>query len=234
VLVHYVLEGRGTILVEGWQWVLFETGSIILVPPHRSHGLSIHENDERIVRAAEHCVMQPNGLLKIGAVEGQGALRILSGAIRVTAHNSFGIFESAASPRIESATEVAEIRETFDILRAEAAGAGIGSAAIIESAMNYGLALLLREHPPELLDVSESDERLHNTARLLAATDLPIAMIAAGAGYANASQFSRAFRRAYDCTPARFRESATDRPVDLPPHGTMTKLRRMTAKLSRL
>jgi len=50
--------------------------------------------------------------------------------------------------------------------------------------------------------------RLRAAARLLAVTDLPVKVVAAGVGYASRSHFSRAFAAAYGQDPSGFRRQA--------------------------
>lgn len=62
----------------------------------------------------------------------------------------------------------------------------------------------VREHgkpPGEYLQ----NVRMHSAARLLLTTELPIKCIAAEVGYASRSQFSRAFKLAYDADPTAYR-----------------------------
>ena len=54
-------------------------------------------------------------------------------------------------------------------------------------------------------------QRLRRAASLLERTDRPLAAIALGAGYADQSAFTRAFRRDFGTTPARYRVAARER-----------------------
>ena len=58
--------------------------------------------------------------------------------------------------------------------------------------------------------------RLHRAAQLLAATELPIKVIAASLGFASRSHFSRAFRRAYGADPSTYRKGHDRNPIELP------------------
>jgi AraC-like DNA-binding protein len=46
--------------------------------------------------------------------------------------------------------------------------------------------------------------RMHHAAQLLATTDIPVKEIAQRVGYRDASQFSKAFRRAHGVSPTQF------------------------------
>jgi transcriptional regulator GlxA family with amidase domain len=52
------------------------------------------------------------------------------------------------------------------------------------------------------------EARMERAAELLASTDLPVAEIARAVGYSGPSQFTKAFRRAYDATPSEHRAAA--------------------------
>jgi AraC-like DNA-binding protein len=58
--------------------------------------------------------------------------------------------------------------------------------------------------------------RLHRAAQLLAATDLPIKVIAASLGFVSRSHFSRAFRRAYGSDPSTYRKRHDRNLIELP------------------
>lgn len=47
--------------------------------------------------------------------------------------------------------------------------------------------------------------RMHKAKQLLSETEQPVADIAAKVGYRQPSHFAKAFRRAYEVTPAQFR-----------------------------
>ncbi len=59
--------------------------------------------------------------------------------------------------------------------------------------------------------------RLHHAAQLLRSTPLPIKVIAATAGFASRSHFSRAFKAAYGRDPTAFREKRVAGAIDPPP-----------------
>ncbi len=61
-----------------------------------------------------------------------------------------------------------------------------------------------------------SKTRLYHAARLLRSTPLPVKLIAATAGFASRSHFSRVFRAAYGTDPTLFRERAGDAAIDPP------------------
>jgi transcriptional regulator GlxA family with amidase domain len=58
--------------------------------------------------------------------------------------------------------------------------------------------------------------RLHRAAQLLAATELPIKVVAASLGFASRSHFSRAFRRAYGSDPSTYRKHHDRNIIELP------------------
>lgn len=58
--------------------------------------------------------------------------------------------------------------------------------------------------------------RLHRAAQLLAATELPVKVVAASLGFASRSHFSRAFRRAYGADPSTYRKHHDRNTIELP------------------
>jgi AraC-like DNA-binding protein len=58
--------------------------------------------------------------------------------------------------------------------------------------------------------------RLHRAAQLLAATELPVKVVAASLGFASRSHFSRAFRRAYGADPSTYRKNHDRNIIELP------------------
>jgi AraC-like DNA-binding protein len=64
--------------------------------------------------------------------------------------------------------------------------------------------------------------RLHRAAQLLAATELPVKVVAASLGFASRSHFSRAFRRAYGADPSSYRKRHDRNLVELPANSGRT------------
>lgn len=58
--------------------------------------------------------------------------------------------------------------------------------------------------------------RLHRAAQLLAATELPVKVVAASLGFGSRSHFSRAFRRAYGADPSAYRKHHDRNIIELP------------------
>ena len=104
---------------------------------------------------------------------------------------------SAAISRLEARHE---LRPRLDLVAAEA---GL-SPAHLSRLFNRHLGV-----PPGRLARAR---RLEHAARLLVATDCPIAAIAAACGYADQATFTRAFSRRFGLPPGRLRSRAGLRP----------------------
>jgi AraC-like DNA-binding protein len=70
--------------------------------------------------------------------------------------------------------------------------------------------------------------RLHRAAQLLAATELPVKVVAASLGFASRSHFSRAFRRAYGADPSAYRKHHDRNTIELPANSGRSLIDRLS------
>jgi AraC-like DNA-binding protein len=70
--------------------------------------------------------------------------------------------------------------------------------------------------------------RLHRAAQLLAATELPVKVVAASLGFASRSHFSRAFSRAYGADPSTYRKRHDRNAIELPANAGRSWLSKMS------
>ena len=75
------------------------------------------------------------------------------------------------------------------------------------------LTRVFRRHYGRSIGAYLRDVRVEWTARRLATSDDPLIAIAAAAGFADQSHFTRAFKARFGCTPGRYRSRQPDRPA---------------------
>jgi AraC family transcriptional regulator len=222
-----VLEGA---LVKSFPRRALELASAyaVAIPVGATHGARFGRDGARIVIVRPRSASDPVAGCFDRVVELRGreltwlAWR-LAGELRASdaaaplAAEGFALELLAATTR-ETRTERAPgrppawLRSAEELLRARLADRiGLGQLAEAVGVHPTYLARAFRAHYG--LSVGEYGRRLRLAwaAAELARTDTPLAEIAASAGFADQSHFTRVFRRQVGTTPARYREQARSR-----------------------
>jgi AraC-like DNA-binding protein len=122
--------------------------------------------------------------------------------------SSSPFFAALADARLAKAVSLVLQRPAARLTLAELAGA----AGMSRTAFAKAFADAFGQTPMDFVQKA----RLHRAAQLLAATELPVKVIAASLGFASRSHFSRAFRRAYGTDPSAYRKSHDRNTIELP------------------
>lgn len=144
IVVHYVLQGEGSIECEHGVFPLRQ-GSIAIIPkslPKRINGAGpvnvVAESDKS-------CPLVP-GVVKFRACQTEGKGLIL-GCAAVTARvgEGIGLFDHLRQPLVEDDGS-AELPPLFQMILRELANAGLGTKPMVETLMKQIFILLLRRH----------------------------------------------------------------------------------------
>jgi AraC-like DNA-binding protein len=122
--------------------------------------------------------------------------------------SSSPFFAALADSRLAKAVSLVLQRPAARLTLAELAGA----AGMSRTAFAKAFVEAFSQTPMDFVQKA----RLHRAAQLLAATELPVKVIAASLGFASRSHFSRAFRRAYGNDPSAYRKGHDPNTIELP------------------
>nr|WP_245215026.1 AraC family transcriptional regulator [Pararoseomonas indoligenes] len=142
ITVHHVLSGSGSVQVGNDPPMPYTPGSVILVPPRLGHVVGDAGAEAREVSAEDHCGPFADGLAAFTAGTTPETL-LLCGSIPAPHGQILGVFDLLRDASVGMpAGDVGH--GVFDLMRAEVAAPGIGTAAITEALMKACLVTLLR------------------------------------------------------------------------------------------
>lgn len=133
--------------------------------------------------------------------------------------SSSPFFAALADPRLAKAVALVLQRPAARLTLADLAAA----AGMSRTAFSKAFAEAFAETPIEFVQKA----RLHRAAQLLAATELPVKVVAASLGFGSRSHFSRAFRRAYGADPSTYRRQHDRNIVELPANSGRSLLEKL-------
>ncbi len=212
IVVHHVLNGRGSLEVGGAPPAQIAQGSIAVIPPGRPQALVAGDEALRDVVAEENCSMVVDALLQFDAAEGRrGDLRVICATVTASYSGSFGLFDSLTGPILDDVTDLAPVRSAYETLAAERNAPDIGTQALTAALMKQCLILLIRRHlhrgsVSSPFFASLADTRLASAIALILekpGAPLTLADLASAAGMSRTA-FTKAFAHAFGQTPMDF------------------------------
>lgn len=144
VTVHHVLAGAGIVRIGQGPEQAYAPGSVIIVPPRQSHVVGDPGSMTREVMAEDHCGSFADGLAAFAAGDGPGTL-LLCGSIPSSHGRALAVFDFLRGAEVQAPDDDVG-RRSFDLMRAEVAAPGLGTAAVTEALMKACLVTLLRGH----------------------------------------------------------------------------------------
>lgn len=222
-VVHHVVRGHGILETPGSPSLSFSPGSMMLVPRGLTKRVTAGCLPSMPVHARDHCSSEPNKLMRLTAINGDGAADavIVCGTIHATC-GSFGPFDALTTPLVEDMSGIGAVRIAFEAMLAEQTHPAIVSGALTQVLMKQCLLFFIRQHllAHELSPLSAAlrDERLaralnsilENPHALLRVKDLAIV-----AGMSRSS-FAKLFVETLNTTPVEFaRRSRLQKAADL-------------------
>lgn len=264
VLIHYILEGSGVLVMEDRTTVEFGRDTMIFLPPGASHDMAETAKAPRLINWEDVAAPLGGGMMHFATAGPDTAILSACGTISADC-GGLDLFDKLREPVCEDLSGNRVVRSAFELMLQEMQRPRYGTRPLTETLMKQCLILAVRtqvergevgllpvfglrdprlvqallammedparEHSLEdlarLTGMSRSlfakrfaevfdrpamdllkQIRLHRSAQLLRATNLPVQMIALTVGYASRSYFSRAFRDAYGVDPRTFRDEA--------------------------
>ena len=145
LLVHYVLEGSGTIQVGDRPPTSFAPNSI-LIPPRGVPYTIGYPDAARTARAEESRSVLPNGIVKLAAGSGTPGIVVACGAIMARYAGAIGLFDGLQDVVVEDLSANAHLRHAFTFMIEELASPSVGTPEVTAALMKQCLLLFLRTH----------------------------------------------------------------------------------------
>ena len=146
VILHYVLQGTGSLRVGNGPWQSFAPHSIIVVPTRQPHTMGEAGTAEGEVLADDHCSLLGDGLVTFTAGNGSQDTLLVCGTIPETHATALGLFAFLQNPIVQECSASVVQRHAFELMLAEVSSPSIGAQAVTEALMKLCLVRMLREH----------------------------------------------------------------------------------------
>ena len=210
IVVHYVLQGEGSIECEHGSFPIRE-GAMVVVPKKLRKRINGAGPIVTVRRATESCPLTDT-MVKFRACENEADLVLGCGSVSAMV-GDIGLFDHLTEPLVVTARAEA-LPLMFRAVLAELARPGIGTKPIVEGLMKQILILLLRSHLKRVGTESPIYLTLMNPElgrALMAMTASPhkphsLDSLAALAGMSR-SRFAYHFARAYGRSPMDYLQS---------------------------
>lgn len=144
VSLHFVVRGHGRLREASGTVHPLHEGAVFVGPPGGGLRVEPPEDAAHELDAAADCSLPENGLRRMVAGAGDGALLLVCGAVRATYGGSVGLFDGLREPLIVEFEDDPRIRAVFEALLAEQATAAPGSETMMRALMTQGLVAVLR------------------------------------------------------------------------------------------
>lgn len=143
VTVHHVLAGSGSVRVGNAAPLPYAPGSVIIVPPRQGHVVGDACLEAREVDAEDYCGAFADGLAAFTVGDNPSTL-LLCGSIPAPHGRALSLFDLLTETVVEMPADDVG-RGIFDLMRAEVATPGLGTAAMTEALMKACLVAVLRK-----------------------------------------------------------------------------------------
>jgi len=208
VVLHFVLAGRGEVVVPPSGRYPIAADCLVVVPPGMSHSIDCKAAAGCVVRADSGQIARNSGVHRIEAGEGESGLVVACGRVHATYGGLAGLFDRLPAPLVQNFSDSPLVRGAFTQLLEEARRPQPGVEPMASALMYQCFVLLLRrlcesrdcriawldavtdEQLARALDaMHEHPERHHSVESL------------AGVAGMSRSAFGERFTRAFDRSP---------------------------------
>ena len=145
LLVHYVLEGTGTIQVDDRPPAYFKPNSILIPPRGVSHTIGYPDATRTAISGESQRVL-PNGIVKVTAGGGTPGIVLACGAIMAWYAGALGLFDGLEDVVVEDLSANAHLRHAFSFMIEELAAPSLGTPEVTAALMKQSLLVFLRTH----------------------------------------------------------------------------------------
>ncbi|MGT2478995.1 AraC family transcriptional regulator (plasmid) [Methylobacterium oryzae CBMB20] len=148
ILVHYVLAGSGTIVVEGQEPLRFGPNCIIIPPRGMRHSIGF-AGAALAVTAEDARRVLPDGLIALTAGDGSRDILLACGSISARYAGALGLFDRLHDALVEDLSGSDRLRHAFAFMVEELVQPSFGTQEVTSALMKQCLAILLRIHLKE-------------------------------------------------------------------------------------
>ena len=144
VLVHYILEGTGVLVMEDGTTVGFGPDTLIFLPPGASHDLLEHTDTPTLVTWKDVAVPLGDGMM--GFSTDGSDIAILSACGTISADcGGLNLFERLREPVCEDLSGNPVVRSAFELMLKELERPRFGTRPLVEALMKQCLILGVRD-----------------------------------------------------------------------------------------
>jgi len=140
-VLHYVLAGEGTLVVDGGPMIAALPGTMVLVPAFAAHSLRTDGGGRGLLPDCRPLALP---LHHLSAGSGDGGLAAVCGRVSIVYRGLNGAMDLLRSTIVERLDESDRVRATFDELIAELAAPSIGTGALTRALLLQCVLLLFR------------------------------------------------------------------------------------------
>jgi AraC-like DNA-binding protein len=148
ILVHYVLAGSGSIVIEGQPPLAFGPNCMVIPPRGARHSIGF-TGASRTVTAEEARRPLPDGLIALTAGDGSRDILLACGSVSARYAGSLGLFDRLHGALVEDLSDSDRLRHAFAFMVEELVQPGLGTQEVTSALMKQCLAILLRVHLKE-------------------------------------------------------------------------------------
>lgn len=148
--VHYVLEGRGTLMVAGADRIRLGPGSLVFVPAGRTHSLLSEAADLRPMTAPTCNPVELRLAHLVAAGAQAGRMLVICGRITLGLRGTHGLVDLLADPIVVSGTDDLVLRDAVRGLLRELAEPAPGGRAMLRALLAQCAIAMLRRRPEAL------------------------------------------------------------------------------------
>jgi len=211
VVLHFVLAGRGELVVTPSGRYPIGADCLVVVPPGMAHAIDCEGTAGCVVRADSREIARDSGVHRVEAGEGERGLVVACGRVHATYGGLSGLFDRLPAPLIQDFSDSPVVRGAFTQLLEESQSPQPGVAEMASALMYQCFVLLLRRlcesrdcriawldavtdtQLARALDaMHEHPERRHSVASLASAAGL------------SRSSFGERFTRAFERSPMEY------------------------------
>jgi len=144
VVLHFVVAGRGELLVPPRSRLPLAADQLVLVPPGLQHTIESAARSGRAVRADSSEIPFDSGIHRIEVGDGEEGLVVACGRVHASYGGLKGLFDRLREPLVVDFSQSPAVRTAFDTLLAESTDPQPGGEAMVSALMHQCFVLLLR------------------------------------------------------------------------------------------
>ena len=144
--LHYVVAGRGSLVLPRLSAIALESGTMVILPPRIPSKLTGGDGQSRDLEVAKNCLPLAMGMQEMGSGKGEGGIVVACSAISASYQQLLGLFDYLPEPIVSRPDEAETIGRILETLLGEMADPKPGSASLVALLMKQCFVHVLRRH----------------------------------------------------------------------------------------